>query len=348
MFPRHVFTRQFVVVGIILLAALSLWHFQKLLYPAWTLLTLPFSWPLNSAQFLISSESDGFDLSFASYNKFQTTAAQGYSDRVPAILHHIPWDSTAARATWNESRNSCLNLHPGWDHHLRTDENANQFVKENFPDFKATWDAYPFPIQRRNALKYLLLYRYGGVILDMDLKCKRAVGPLRRFDFVAPAAPQTGFSIDFMMASRQNELIGALIHNLKVYNHRWFGLPYLAVLFSTGRHFASTIHASQRNRAELKILAGPPDNFTLHCINGRASTPIFDHLYDLTLPSYNSPMAISFISLDTCIALILPFLIICIVGVMLVIVDRLHRAINAWASSWKNNTDIDPEKANLH
>lgn len=73
----------------------------------------------------------------------------------------------------------------------------------------------------------------------MDLKCTRSLGPLRRFSFVAPAAYPTGFSIGFMMASKRNEFVGKLVRNLKMYNRRWFGLPYPTVMFSTGCHYAS-------------------------------------------------------------------------------------------------------------
>jgi mannosyltransferase OCH1-like enzyme len=73
----------------------------------------------------------------------------------------------------------------------------------------------------------------------MDLECKRAFGPLRRFEFVAPAAHPTGFSIGFMMASRGNEYVRQLVKNLARYNRNWLGLPYPAVMFSTGCHYAS-------------------------------------------------------------------------------------------------------------
>jgi inositol phosphorylceramide mannosyltransferase catalytic subunit len=78
-----------------------------------------------------------------------------------------------------------------------------------------------------------------GVILDMDLRCTRSLGPLRRFSFVAPAAHPAGFSIGFMMASARHSFLGELVANLPVFNQWWFGLPYPTVMFSTGCHYAS-------------------------------------------------------------------------------------------------------------
>lgn len=54
-----------------------------------------------------------------------------------------------------------------------------------------------------------------------------------------------------------------------------------------------TIHALQPNRTELKILAGPKDNFKLHSLNGPVSTPIFDHLGSSSWHSYDASLIVS-------------------------------------------------------
>lgn len=73
----------------------------------------------------------------------------------------------------------------------------------------------------------------------MDLGCRRSLGPLRRFGFVAPEAFPVGMSVGFMMAERQNPFVKSVVQNLKTYNHRWLGLPYPTIMFSTGCHFIS-------------------------------------------------------------------------------------------------------------
>ncbi|KAG9254523.1 putative glycosyl transferase [Emericellopsis atlantica] len=257
---------------------LVLYKFRGAVHTAWTLISLPLYWPNGSSEFIISQESDGFDVTFANYSSFQTTAGKGVIDNVPAILHHIMLGSRAPESTWNTARQSCLDWHPGFDYHLWTDENAATFVAEKFPDLKAMWDAYRLPIQRVDALRYMILHEYGGIILDMDLQCRRSLGPLRQFKFVAPAAHPTGFSVSFLMASRANEFVGNILQNLKTYDRNWFYLPYVTVMFSTGGHFASALHARLPNRAESKILSGPLSNPKLHSLNGQAVTPIFNHL----------------------------------------------------------------------
>ncbi|CAK7240406.1 MAG: hypothetical protein STHCBS139747_001845 [Sporothrix thermara] len=230
-------------------------------------------------------------------------------------MHHVVLGSRPALPAWSESRQTCLDFHQGWETHYWTDETASAFVADKFPELKATWDSYPFLIQKVDALRYMVLYEYGGAILDMDLRCKRALGPLRRFGFVAIEAVPVGFSSGFMMAERQNPLVGAIVNSLGDYNRRWLGLPYPTVMFSTGCHFASTIHALQENRSDYKVLRGPDDNRDMHKLNGAVSTPIFDHLGSSAWHSFDGRFIIM---LRSALPWILPVLLLTIVGSVLI------------------------------
>ncbi|KAG5996662.1 hypothetical protein E4U52_006103 [Claviceps spartinae] len=268
---------------------LTLWLSRHLLYTTWTLAALRIFWHDKASQFILSQTSDDFDVTFANYSKNQISA-EPYQDLVPPILHHIALGDNEGRwkGRWGDAVQSCVDIHPGWESHIWTDENAGKFVAEKFPELKHLWDNYNYPVERIDALRYMLLYAYGGVILDMDLKCKRALGPLRRFSFVAPEAHPTGFSIGFMMASKGNAFVGDIVRNLTVYNKQWLGLPYATVMFSTGCHFASVIHVYESNRTDLKILPGP-----LHSLNGKVSTPIFDHLGSSSWHSYDAKLIVT-------------------------------------------------------
>jgi mannosyltransferase OCH1-like enzyme len=265
------------------------WLGRHLLYTAWTLAALRLFWHENASDFILSQSNDNFDVTFANYSIHQVSA-EPYEDVVPPILHHIALGDNEGRwkGRWGESVQSCLDIHPGWESHIWTDDKASQFVADKFPELKELWDSYHYPVERIDSLRYMLLYAYGGVILDMDLKCKRALGPLRRFSFVAPEAHPTGFSIGFMMASKGNAFVGDIVRNLTVYNKQWLGLPYATVMFSTGCHFASVIHAYESDRHDLKILPGP-----LHSLNGRVSTPIFDHLGSSSWHSYDAKLIVT-------------------------------------------------------
>ena len=264
-----------VYIIILLLSVLCIHHFVD--HQAWTIATLPFNWHPYADEFVLPERQDTldtFDVTFSIYADYVLSSAP-HDDVVPPILHHIALGNSTPEwnTQWTAARQSCLNWHPGWEAHLWTDEKAEQFISDRFPDMLSTWKGYRYPVQRVDALRYMVLYEYGGVILDMDLKCKRALGPLRQFNFVAPAAKPTGFSIGFMMASKRLPFVKDLVDNLPKYDKQWLELPYATVMFSSGCHYASTIYVEQQNRTGLRILPGP-----LHSLSGRVSTPLFDHL----------------------------------------------------------------------
>ncbi|KAM4064957.1 glycosyltransferase sugar-binding containing DXD motif domain-containing protein [Hirsutella rhossiliensis] len=278
-------SRSRIVTGATILTLVAIgWLFRHLIYTSWTLASLGVYWSSTADEFVLSKTHDHFDITFADYDENQLSATP-YDDLVPPILHHIVFGKHGSR--WRDesedAMRSCLDRHPGWQSHIWSEENASKFVAEKFPELREMWENYPYQIQRIDSLRYMVLYEYGGVILDVDLRCKRALGPLRRFSFVAPEAHPTGFSIGFMMAAKGNSFAGDIVRSLSVHNRQWLGLPYPSVMFSTGCHFASVIHALQPNRTDLKVLPKP-----MHSLNGPSSTPIFDHLGSSSWHSYDA------------------------------------------------------------
>lgn len=123
----------------------------------------PLIWKHHQADFLISLEHDNFDVTFGNYSETQVSAGPDYEDQVPPILHHITLGNRRQGNDWNDARESCLQFHPGWENHLWTDETADAFIEAKYPHLKTMWEGYRFPIQKIDALRYLILYEYGGM-----------------------------------------------------------------------------------------------------------------------------------------------------------------------------------------
>ncbi|EAW13651.1 putative glycosyl transferase [Aspergillus clavatus NRRL 1] len=258
------------------LGVVALWSspYEQLYY----LLRMPVVWKSSTVDTVLSQQQDQFDLTFSSYPANYSTVDAGYTALIPPLLHHIHLGSRPPRQAWLDARRECLKYHESWNATVWTDENADALVRNDYPHLYTMWKSYPYPIQRVDALRYMILQKYGGVLLDYDLACKRSLEPLRRFDFVAPAAHPAGYSIGMMLSSPNSTYIKALVNNLSAYNHRWAFLPYVTVMFSTGCHYASTIYTLQSNRTNFRILAGPADQPRMHMLNGLVNTPLFRHL----------------------------------------------------------------------
>ncbi|KAF7588577.1 hypothetical protein BBP40_005496 [Aspergillus hancockii] len=263
-----------IVTVVIILLCIWSSSVQRLYY----LLRLPFVWKESSAEAIVSQQRDDFDLTFSTYGTNYSTYGSGIRPFVPRRLHHIHLGSGAPLKEWLAARAECLKHHEFWEARLWTDENADSFVQETYPHLYQMWTSYPYMVQRVDALRYMVLEKYGGAVLDFDLACKRSLEPLRRFEFVAPAAHPAGLSIGMMLASPDNPYVKELVENLPKYKQFWPLLPYASVMFSTGCHYASTIYTLQSNRTNFRILSGPFDKPKLHMLSGFVDTPLFRHL----------------------------------------------------------------------
>jgi len=152
-----------IIPALVLAAILILAYFRSNLSVALVISSTPIRWNHGSSGFLISEERDNFDVTFANYSESQQTALPDYPDLAPPILHHIALGHGQQREGWLDARQSCLQLHADWESHLWTDLNAHQFVQEHFPNLKEMWENYKYPIQRVDALRYMVLYEYGGM-----------------------------------------------------------------------------------------------------------------------------------------------------------------------------------------
>ncbi|KKK25983.1 hypothetical protein ARAM_007594 [Aspergillus rambellii] len=226
------------------------------------LLRLPFVWNESTAAAVISQQHDHFDLTFAAYDANYSTSDAGLRPLIPSKLHHIHLGSNPPPAKWLAARAECLKHHKSWETFLWNDENAAHFVQDQFPHLYDMWNTYPFMVQRVDALRYMVLEKHGGVILDFDLACN------------------------------------ALVNNLPAFNRRWLLLPYVTVMFSTGCHYASTIYTLQQNRTNLRILAGTPQLPNLHMLNGFVDTPLFRHFGSSSWHSKDARLIAFFKNMD--------------------------------------------------
>jgi mannosyltransferase OCH1-like enzyme len=96
---------------------------------------------------------------------------------VPRIIHQT-WSDDSPPGRLASFAASWRALHPGWDYRFWTDRSTRSFVAARFPWFLATYDGYGSPIMRVDAARYLWMWHFGGVYIDLDMEPVRALDPL--------------------------------------------------------------------------------------------------------------------------------------------------------------------------
>ncbi|KAH3835880.1 hypothetical protein DPMN_109248 [Dreissena polymorpha] len=71
-----------------------------------------------------------------------------------------------------------------------TDETARQLIQAMYPDFIVVWDNYRNNVNKADALRYCVLYEFGGIYADLDFECLRPLDPVtREYAAIFPLEP---------------------------------------------------------------------------------------------------------------------------------------------------------------
>lgn len=158
---------------------------------------------------------------------------------IPKIIHQT-YKTEQIPEIWKPGQQKCVDLHPDYQYILWTDDMAREFIAEEYPWFLKTWDSYPYPIERADAIRYFALSHYGGIYIDLDDGCHRKLDPLLTVPAFVRETDPTGVSNDVMGAVPRHPFFLKVLDSLQRYNRNWL-IPYLTIMFSTGPLFLSVI-----------------------------------------------------------------------------------------------------------
>jgi hypothetical protein len=160
---------------------------------------------------------------------------------IPRIIHQtwktadIPERYRACQASWRE-------YHPDWTYILWTDADIEAFVIEHFPRLLDLFQRYPDQIQRVDAARYMILFKYGGVYADLDVCCRRSFESLLAYDVFLAETEPLGVSNDLMGCAKTSPFFGYLLERLQpAYSHwpRRLVPRHFRVLLTTGSLFVT-------------------------------------------------------------------------------------------------------------
>jgi len=145
---------------------------------------------------------------------------------LPKIIHQT-WKTTQLPANFASWSHHCREIHSDssndeWQYLLWTDDDNRRFLALHYPWFLETYDNYDVHIKRVDAIRYFLLYYFGGVYMDMDFVCLKRLDTLLGgvntavFGYQLEDTDSPGAIANaFMAAPPQHPLFQALILGLE-------------------------------------------------------------------------------------------------------------------------------------
>jgi mannosyltransferase OCH1-like enzyme len=224
--------------------------------------------------------------------EFDTLAnVESLSNGVPKIIMQT-WKTTSVPKQWTEGQKSIQEHFPNWTYILMSDAANDRFVERYFPQYLQAFRLLRYPIQRADVIRYMFLYTFGGLYLDLDYQIIRSFEPLIE-SIKAPLLLLHSGNITWVLT---NSLIVArpklpifltLIHECLFAKLPWYYIgKHIQVMFSTGpMRFHDIIVNSGTPYAVLPRKLFMPVDATIKDSSTDITKEInTEHIYTLPLP----------------------------------------------------------------
>jgi mannosyltransferase OCH1-like enzyme len=96
---------------------------------------------------------------------------------VPAHIFQT-WETTDVPVRWREAQRTVLERNPTAQYTLITDAARYEVLHQYFPELIPTMQRFPYAVQRADLIRYVLMYVYGGIYLDLDYVCLQSLHTL--------------------------------------------------------------------------------------------------------------------------------------------------------------------------
>lgn len=175
------------------------------------------------------------------------------------------WKTSHVPDHWKEGQASVLAMNPGWDYTLLTDADNDHIVATHFPWFVEKFRSFPYGIQRADAIRYVILFLYGGMYIDLDYLVLKPfdslAGILASYDIVLMRSTNTPSIItNSVMFARApgHPFWLQCISAMMTTDVPWFFGKHLVVFKTTGPFMLSKVYDETRGynisvRADISV-----------------------------------------------------------------------------------------------
>lgn len=133
------------------------------------------------------SQSKEYNISFDSYfvekdnaylKKMLENYSHGKSILIPKIIHQVYEDLAGPPSYLKEFASTWKEHNPDWEYRFWNKKDIDTLLEKKFSNIKEIYYSFSYPVQRWDIIRYLILYEYGGLYVDMDYECIEHITPL--------------------------------------------------------------------------------------------------------------------------------------------------------------------------
>jgi inositol phosphorylceramide mannosyltransferase catalytic subunit len=96
---------------------------------------------------------------------------------IPKIIHQT-WKTNSIPSKCKAWSSSWKKFHPDYEYKLWTDKDNRELIKKHYPKFLTIYDNYSKGVYRADIARYIIIYHYGGLYVDLDFECLKNMDKL--------------------------------------------------------------------------------------------------------------------------------------------------------------------------
>lgn len=172
----------------------------------------------------------------------------------PKIIHQIYnfWDNKTPPEI-RERMDAWKKMHPDFKYILWNKKKSRDFIKKKFNWFLPIWDRYQYTIQCVDAIRYFILYEYGGIYSDIDLDPVKSIHSLlskyKDKNILLYKSPNSGLITNDFMISKRGLAFWKTVWYELVKNHNVdYYSKHITVMYSTGPLLLDNVYEQYKHR----------------------------------------------------------------------------------------------------
>lgn len=179
---------------------------------------------------------------------------------IPKIIFQT-WKTYDVPDQWKYAQKTVKEKNKDWKYMLLSDEDNLQIVKKNFPDFLPYFINFKYNIQRADAIRYIVLYLYGGIYLDLDYQ---AIKPFDKI--ILEKDKEVGLikssNIDcitnsFLCSHKGANFWLKCIEEMKKPYKWWYFTKHLKIMCSTGPLMIDRVYKANIDKSQILEITVP-------------------------------------------------------------------------------------------
>lgn len=184
---------------------------------------------------------------------------------IPRIIHQV-WENgrNTIPSTQLDMAETWKKKHPDWQYEYWDKERMEVFIHEYYPHLLDLYFRYKYDVQRWDVIRYLILFKIGGVYVDFDYEC---IEPIDRYlsdkrccfaldpDEHAKLFNREYIVTNAFMASEPNHpFIREVIENLETYKDSSDEGIFENVLNTTGPYYITALYEKWTDKADITLV----------------------------------------------------------------------------------------------